>query len=293
MTPATPRVWNKSVFFNILSGAMEKTGISVIKQLFSSDSYETGPYEFVDPPGKKLSVYKTACFYKSFIGVILDARKQVVRGEYSSGRLIQSSFQVMKNLEKAGAKFSIKGLDNIRKAEGPVVIAANHMSTLETAVFPCIIGLFKDCTFVVKKSLIKGPVFGPVMRFLEPVDVERKDPKKDLAAVMIKGAELIGKGKSIVLFPQATRARGFNPAAFNSLGVKLAKRAGVSVVPCALKTDFWENGKIISTIGKLYPERIVHMEFGKPLAVEGAGRKEQEAIVSFIRSRVDAWKQPI
>lgn len=35
-----------------------------------------------------------------------------------------------------------------------VVIAANHMSTLETVIFLCVVGVVKDATYVVKKSII-------------------------------------------------------------------------------------------------------------------------------------------
>ena len=173
----------------------------------------------------------------------------------------------------------------------PVVVISNHMSTLETFVFPFLVGTAKECSFVVKRSLVTNPVFGPVMRSLNPIAVDRQDPRKDLDVVMKEGTELLKKGVSVILFPQATRDPVFKPENFNSLGIKLAKRAGVKVVPCAIKTDFWENGNLISTFGNIYPERTVYFEFGEAINIEGAGKKEHRAIIDFIQTRIDGWNK--
>jgi 1-acyl-sn-glycerol-3-phosphate acyltransferase len=165
------------------------------------------------------------------------------------------------------------------------------MSTLETVIFPAIIGAILKVTFIVKKSLTTGFLFGPVMKSFDPIAVERKNPREDLDAVLTKGQELLSRGISVLLFPQATRLKEFDPQKFNSLGIKLAKRANVKIIPLALKTDFWENGKIVSTLGNLYPERVIHIEFGSPVAIDGAGRKEQEDIIDFIQSKFNSWKK--
>ena len=64
--------------------------------------------------------------------------------------------------------------------------------------------------------------------------------------LMSKGVEHLKNGTSVIVFPQKTRAAEFNPEEFNSIGVKLAKRAGVPVQPLALDTSFWGRGKFIS-----------------------------------------------
>ena len=136
-------------------------------------------------------------------------------------------------------------MENITKPAGSVLFISNHMSTLETMILPSIIGPHKELTFVVKESLVKHPLFGDVMRSRNPIVVGRTDPRKDLEAVMNGGVELLNNGISIVIFPQSTRSVEFNPEEFNSLGVKLAKKAGADIVPIALKTDFWGNGTLI------------------------------------------------
>ena len=268
------------------------TQVDEIKQMFSVNDFITEASQGIgNKPEKKLSIFKTFSFYISFIKLVFSLRKAVLKNKWTQELFIQYCFQVMKISEKFGARFEIKGLDNLRKEQGPFVFVGNHMSTLETVIFPVIIGAIMNVTYVVKQSLVKGSIFGPIMRTRNPIAVERKDPRKDLDMVLTKGTELLSEGCSVVIFPQATRTPLFEPDKFNSLGIKLAKRAGVPVIPVALKTDFWENGKLVSTIGNLYPGRTVHIEFGAPVKIEGAGKKEHEGIITFIKTHFDSWKK--
>jgi 1-acyl-sn-glycerol-3-phosphate acyltransferase len=82
----------------------------------------------------------------------------------------------------------------------------------------------------------------------------------------------------------------FDPGKFNSLGVKLAKRGNVPVVPFALKTDAWGLGKRIKDFGPVRPEKTVRFRFGEPMTVQGSGKEEHNAIVEFIQGNLAAWK---
>ncbi len=257
--------------------------------ILDGDSYRTAEGLYPVKRGK-LSFLRTAAFYAGIADVVLQARKGVLKGKYDFTDMIGSSRRVFSYIEKTGARINITGIDNLRKEEGPVVVVANHMSTLETFVFPFLVGSVKECSFVVKKSLVTNPIFGPVMKFLNPIAVERKDPRKDLDLVMTEGSALIKNGISVILFPQATRSSLFEPEKFNSLGIKLAKRGGVKIVPVAVKTDFWENGKMISSFGYLYPERTVYFEFGEAVPVDGAGKKEHREIIEFIENKIKGWQ---
>jgi 1-acyl-sn-glycerol-3-phosphate acyltransferase len=127
------------------------------------------------------------------------------------------------------------------------------------------------------------------MRSRNPIVVSRDNPRQDLVTVLEEGAKRLTQGTSIILFPQTTRTPQFDPAQFNTLGVKVAKKADVPVVPVALKTDAWENGSMLKDFGAIVPERTVHIRFGAPIQVDGNGRTQHEAVVAFIQENLRRW----
>lgn len=229
-------------------------------------------------------------FIYKYAVIVLRTRKAARRGIYDTRAWADSSFHIFRFIEKAGGRFHISGMENIVKEEGPVVFLANHMSTLETMILPGIIAPHREVTFVVKESLVRHPLFGDVMRSRNPVIVGRSDPRKDLEAVMNGGKELLSKGISIVIFPQSTRSLIFKPEEFNSLGIKLAKKAGVKVVPVALKTDYWGNGKLIKELGPIDHRKEIYFRFGEPVNVTGTGKEENQDVIEFIKSSLAGWE---
>lgn len=233
--------------------------------------------------------FQVAFKYK-FLRVNFHARKLSVRGQYPTEEWARSSLNVMKILERCGGRFHISGLENLRKCRRPVVFIGNHMSTLETMVLPFLIAPIMDVTFVVKDSLVKSWSFGPVIRSRDPIVVSRHHSRLDLTNVITRGQEILAGGRSVVIFPQSTRRLDFNPEEFNSLGVKLASKAGVQVIPFALKTDFWRNGIFVKDLGPLDPaNKDVYFTFGEPMDVKGNGKETNQAIITFIQTNLAAW----
>ncbi|MGO9377754.1 MAG: lysophospholipid acyltransferase family protein [Dissulfurispiraceae bacterium] len=229
-------------------------------------------------------------FYADLAKIVFRCSSQAKHGAYGSEQWASSSYEVMQKLEEVGIIFEITGIDNITGFEGPCIFIGNHMSALETFVLPCIIEPIKDTTFVVKQSLIDYPVFKYVMRSRNPITVGRTNPREDLKAVLDGGTEILASGRSLVLFPQTTRAAAFNPKEFNTIGVKLAKRANVPVVPIALKTDAWGNGNMLKDFGKIDPSKKVYFSFGEPMTIKNRGVEEHNAIIAFIEEKLREWE---
>ena len=165
------------------------------------------------------------------------------------------------------------------------------MSTLETFMLPGIIRPHRAVTFVMKKSLVTLPFFGAVMRSRDPIVVGRTNPREDLTAVLEGGVERLKKGISIIVFPQSTRTPDFDPQHFNTIGVKLARKAGVPVVPLALKTDAWGTGKKLKELGPIKSGLPVRYKFAAPMDIHGNGREEQAFICDFIGTQLASWRK--
>lgn len=228
-------------------------------------------------------------FYSRIFPIVFGASAKAKRGRYDDAEWERSSLTTLRALEAAGVSFDVCGLEHVAAIEGPCVFIGNHMSTLETFILPVLLLPFKQFTFVVKRSLMDYPVFGHVMRSRDPVAVTRTNPREDLKAVLEGGSDRLRKGMSLVIFPQTTRVPRFASKEFNSMGVKLAKRADVPVIPLALKTDAWGNGRLAKDFGRIDPSRTAHFAFGAPLRVTQQGAAEHHEIIEFIASHLKVW----
>lgn len=230
-------------------------------------------------------------FYPQFFFIIWLNSRRAKKGLYGSREWAESSLDVMRALENVGVRIEITGMNNMKSFAGPAVFVGNHMSTLETMVLPCIIQPVKETTFIVKKSLLTMPVFGHVMRSRDPIVVGRVNPREDLKTVFEEGVKRLKAGRSVIVFPQSTRSVVFDPEEFNSLGIKLASRAGAPVVPVALKTDAWGIGKHIKEFGPVDTGKKVHFAFGEPMTVAGRGAEEHEKVIRFIQQKLEEWSK--
>ncbi len=258
------------------------------KQLVDNGSYTT-PADLKRPLFYRLLGWTSFAFYCGLFRVVFHGSRVGKSGKYTSDFWSEQSVDITSVAEYCGGRISIEGTENL-KGLGPVVYVANHMSMLETFMLPGILLAFNSLSVVVKESLLTYPVFGYIMSAVEPIAVSRKDPRQDLKTVMDKGLEYLKKGKSVLIFPQATRRFDFVKDDFNSLGVKLAKLAGVKVVPMALKTDFMRNGKWIKDFGRLDRSKPIYYAFGRPMDIVGNGKTQQEQAVEFISAKLKSWE---
>jgi 1-acyl-sn-glycerol-3-phosphate acyltransferase len=228
-------------------------------------------------------------FYPKLVKLFLYANKLTKSNEYDRYNWVATSKAILDILEEVGIKFEITGMKNLTSFEGPAIFIGNHMSTLETVILPYIINPVKPVVFVTKEELNSTPVFGPINAARHPILVGRNNARADLMKVMEQGAERIKNGRSIIIFPQRTRSPKFDARSFNSLGIKLARKNNVPVVPVALLTDAWGNGKIIKDFGKIDSNKIVHFAFGRPIKVTGNGSEQHEKVIEFIISKLKEW----
>lgn len=246
---------------------------------------------------RKLSLiaanFPSLYFYSRLIATVSHSARLAQQGRYGDEEWGSGSLDVLDILEDIGVKVTASGMDHIRNSEtGPCVIIGNHMSFLETLLLPGLI-LPKRLTFVIKQSLLEYPVFKHVMRSCNPIAVSRVNPRQDLKIVMEEGVQRLAEGLSVVVFPQSTRSHHFDPAQMGSIGVKLAKKANVPVLPMALKTDALQNGKILKDFGAINRRIPVHFAFAAPFAVSGRGNEEMDVINGFIEDKIQEWGREI
>ncbi len=233
--------------------------------------------------------FPSISFYTRFLSIVYTSSMKAKRGEYDDAGWVSSSMGILKALEKTGLQVSVSGVEHLQNLGSSCVIVGNHVSMMETVVLPALVVPEIPMTFIIKESLLHYPVFKHLMRSRNPIALGRTNPREDLKKVFSEGTNRLKQGVSVAVFPQTTRGTNFDPKQFNSIGVKLALKAGVPVVPLALKTDAWTNGKFIKDMGRIHPEVTTHFAFGAPITVTEKGKEAHQQVVDFISTKVGSW----
>lgn len=268
---------------------MPETAKFLCSNSFPDDSYDT-PEHTTRSIWEYLTFGTRFSFYTRNFFVFCRSGYLAKHTDFPAETQSAYSLKNFRITESCGGRIHLRGLDNISDLPGPAVIIANHMSLLETAVLHAFLRPRKDFCFVIKDTLLKVPFFGNIMRRLECIAVTRSNPREDFKKVLEDGKKRLDAGKSVIIFPQASRSSVFNETHFNTIGVKLAKYAGVPILPLALRTDFLGNGKLIKDLGPLHRGRPVWFVFGKPIMeVKGNGREEHRQVMDFIEKNLRDW----
>lgn len=134
----------------------------------------------------------------------------------------------------SGAKIHAEGLENMSIGRNCLYIA-NHRSMFDIPVMAKY--LKKYVMFIGKDSVAKWPLLGWWMHFQGTLFIDRKSPKAGMQAIRT-GIEAMKNGHSMVIFPEGTRSKGPEMLPFKKGSIRIAEKANVPIIPCAIKGTF-------------------------------------------------------
>lgn len=142
-------------------------------------------------------------------------------------------------LRLSGMKVFVKGLEALEPKETYVFIA-NHKSYLDTATLFVYAG--RRIGFLAKKELLKVPVLGYGMSFVNIMAIDRSNAKRARETTEAATAR-IKSGVSFAIFAEGTRARPGELLPFKKGAFHMAVAAQVPIVPVAIKNTDLLMGK--------------------------------------------------
>ncbi len=152
-------------------------------------------------------------------------------------------------LKACGAQVQVRGTENLKDGESYVFIS-NHRSYLDTAT------LFAYTTrrigLVAKKELLKAPILGQGMGFVNIIAIDRSNAERALES-MRKAREVMDDGYSFGVFTEGTRAMPGELLPFKKGAFHLALQTDAPIIPVAIKNTDWMMGK---KQGVAYPGTI-------------------------------------
>lgn len=134
-------------------------------------------------------------------------------------------------IKAGGIRLRIQGLDRLDPAR-PYVFMANHQSNIDIPVLVQSLPGYQ-LRWVAKKELLRIPFFGWAMWASRHILVDRANRAKAMASLR-RAREMIGKGISVVFFPEGTRSGG-DLLPFKRGGFLLAVKTRTPIVPVTIK----------------------------------------------------------
>ncbi len=174
----------------------------------------------------------------------------------------------------AGTRSAFTGQEHV--PPGPALVAAKHQSFWEVI---SIIPHLSKPTFILKKELMRIPVFGWYARAMGMIPVDRQRRGAVLPQLLSKAREAAADGRQIVIFPEGTRAAPGAPPNYRPGIHFLYGELDLPVVPVALNSGlFWPRQAVRREPG------TIRAEFLPPI---GPGLRRQP-FIDLLRDRIEA-----
>ena len=174
-------------------------------------------------------------------------------------RLVNFGLRLICNIH-----IEIRGQENL-PVNGPGLIACKHQSMWDTIIF---LSLLPKPVYVLKKELGLIPFFGWYTIATGMVRVDRDGHASALKKMIADSKRCIAEGKTLVIFPEGTRAPVGEKLEYKPGIAAMYHQLGVGCVPAALNSGlFWPRRKF------LRPPGAIVLEFLPPIA-PGLNRRD-------------------
>jgi 1-acyl-sn-glycerol-3-phosphate acyltransferase len=177
----------------------------------------------------------------------------------------------------AGIKTVVHNPERMAGTE-PRVYLSNHLSWFD---IPALAGALPRYKFVAKAELFKIPVFGPAIKAIGMVPMERQNRKAAFEAYKV-AADKIRSGSSVVVFPEGTRGQSYPIRPFKKGPFVLAIAAGVPIVPVLLHGTY----DVLPKGGWLVRSGQFDIHLLEPVPTAGLDYSAREELAEKVRSQI-------
>ena len=163
-----------------------------------------------------------------------------------------------------GATWVVTGRENL-PTDGPALIASNHQSAFDTMVWLLLVP--RTC-YVVKRELMRIPVFGALCRLTGMIIVDRDAGGAAIRGLLREADRAVAERRQVVIFPEGTRVAPGVRVALQPGVAAMASRTGLPVIPVATDSGYcWGRRAFRKRPG------VIHIAVGAPIPA-GLPREE-------------------
>ena len=146
-------------------------------------------------------------------------------------------------------KVEIRGINNIPKS-GKYFVASAHQSMFETFALQAVLDY---PVFILKKELLKIPIFGLYLKKIKSIEIVRNTTTKDNLNFFDKVATIVkDEDRPLLIFPQGTRIKADEIVPFRKGVGRIYETLNIACVPIALNSGkVWPKKGIVKNPGKI------------------------------------------
>ena len=162
-----------------------------------------------------------------------------------------------------GVNITVKGLENIPR-EKKYFVVCSHQSMFETFYLQTI---FKSSVFILKKELMKIPLFGSYLKKMGCVSIDRdKISKENLGFTGLVEKVLNDKRNTLIIFPQGTRKDYKDRSKFKKGFARIYNDFQINCLPIAINSGkTWPKSSLLKSKQNITVSILKSFEPGKDL----------------------------
>ncbi len=178
-----------------------------------------------------------------------------------------------------GLTFSLHGADRIVPGTS-YIITPNHQSNAD--ILALVLTLPMPFRWVIKKELLKIPLFGGAVRATGAVALDRSDKSQSVKSLR-EGAGKLRDGWSILIYPEGTRSPDGKLQSFKKGAFMLAVQTSIPILPVTCNGAF----QVLPKKSLLIRPGHITVTVGEPVPCDGTTEKDVPELMERTRREVE------
>ncbi len=173
---------------------------------------------------------------------------------------------------------SIRNREKIARGQSYIIIS-NHQSHYDILALVTTLGI--QFRWVIKRELLKIPLFGYALYAARNIFIDRSDPKKAMDSIR-NGLDRLPPGAGVMFFAEGTRSPDGSIREFKKGGFVMAMERGLPLLPVAVKGS----RKILPKGALTVSPGLIEVVVGDPIPSAGYSPEQLDALIQKTREAV-------
>ncbi|KAG4069442.1 hypothetical protein HA402_001741 [Bradysia odoriphaga] len=206
--------------------------------------------------------------------------------DFRNGLLPAWGFRLTVNL--LGLEYEYRGLENIDKNEGGVMVVAPHQSSIDLAVVAYLWPVIGRGTAVIKRFLLYAFPFGIGVWLCGTLFIDRNKKQDAVQQLQMQLEAIQNRKNKIVIFPEGTRSQIGKLLPFKKGAFHLAIDSQSMIQPVVVSRYHFLDSK-----GKYFRKGKIIISILPALSCKGMGKNDVNAVLEQTKRIMDSHYEEI